>query len=161
VVIILMGVAGTGKTVVGQALAAQLGWRFEDADTHHSSSNVAKMRRGMPLSDADRAPWLAELHGLVARALDRREPLVLACSALKEAYRQQLRGGRPRVRFVHLTADEATLRRRLESRPDHFFGPSLLTSQLAALEPPHDALTLDATQPVDRLVVAIRREFGL
>lgn len=156
-----MGVAGSGKTVVGKALAAALGWRFEDADSHHPPANITKMRRGIPLSDADRAPWLAALHGLVARALDRREPLVLACSALKEAYREKLRGGRARVRLVHLTADEATLRQRLESRPDHFFGPSLLSSQLAALEPPRDALTLDTTAPVEQIVDTIRSEFGV
>jgi gluconokinase len=161
VVIILMGVAGSGKTAIGQALAAALGWRFEDADTHHPASNVAKMRRGMPLSDADRAPWLASLRALVVRALDRREPLVLACSALKEAYRRTLAGGLRHVRFVHLTADEATLRRRLESRPAHFFGPSLLGSQLAALEVPRDALTIDTTAPPEQALSTIRYEFGL
>jgi gluconokinase len=161
VVIILMGVAGSGKTAVGRALAAVLGWRFEDADAYHQSSSIAKMRRGIPLSDADRAPWLAALHALVARSADRREPLVLACSALKEEYRQKLAGGLARVRFVHLTADEATLRRRLESRADHFFGPSLLTSQLAALEPPRDALTVDTTAPIEQVVAAIRYEFGV
>src|SRR5262245_20922763 len=156
-----MGVAGSGQTAIGRALADALGWRFEDADAYHPSSSIAKMRRGMPLSDADRAPWLAALHALVARALDRREPLVLACSALKEEYRQKLAGGLHRVRLVHLTADEATLRRRLESRPNHFFGPSLLASQLAALEPPRDALTVDTTAPIEQVVAAIRQEFGI
>jgi carbohydrate kinase (thermoresistant glucokinase family) len=161
VVIILMGVAGSGKTAVGRALADALGWRFEDADAYHSAPSIAKMRRGMPLSDADRAPWLAALHGLVERATDRREPLVLACSALKEEYRQTLAGRLHGVRFVHLTADEATLRRRLESRANHFFGPSLLASQLAALEPPRDALTLDTTPPIEQIVAKIRYELGL
>src|SRR5262245_42063575 len=99
-----MGVAGSGKTVIGRALAAELGWRFVDADDYHSAANLAKMHRGMPLSDADRAPWLATLHQLVARALDRREPLVLACSALRASYRDTLGGGLRAVRFVHLAA---------------------------------------------------------
>jgi len=156
-----MGVAGSGKTLVGRALAAALGWPFEDADAHHSPASRAKMHRGVPLTDADRGPWLAALHEVVARALDRREHLILACSALKERYRVTLRGDRRSVRFVHLVADEPTLRRRLESRPEHFVGPSLLTSQLAALEPPSDALTIDGTWPPDQIVAAIRREFGL
>jgi gluconokinase len=161
VVIILMGVAASGKTFIGRALAAELGWRFEDADSFHAPASVAKMRRGIPLSDADRAPWLAALRDLVARAIDRREPLVLACSALKEEYRQKLAGGLRGVRFVHLTADPDTLRRRLESRPNHFFGPTLLASQLATLEPPCDAVTIDSTQPVERIVGEIRRELGV
>ncbi len=156
-----MGVAGSGKTAVGRALADALGWRFEDADAYHSAPSIAKMRRGVPLSDADRAPWLAALRTLVERAIDRREPLALACSALKEEYRQRLAGGLRGVRLVHLTADEATLCRRLESRPSHFFGPSLLASQLAALEPPRDALTLDTTASIDQVVAAIRYAFGL
>ena len=156
-----MGVAGSGKTAVGYALADALGWRFEDADAYHAAPSIAKMRRGMPLSDADRAPWLAALRALVERALDRREPLALACSALKEEYRQRLGGGLRGVRIVHLTADEATLRRRLESRANHFFGPSLLASQLATLEPPRDALTIDTTASIDQVVAAIRYAFGL
>lgn len=156
-----MGVAGSGKTFVGRTLAAALGCRFEDADAYHAPANVAKMSRGLPLTDAERAPWLAALHDVIARAVDRREPLVLACSALKERYRETLRGDLRTVRFVHLVADEATLHRRLASRPSHPVGPSLLASQLADLEPPADALTIDTTQPIDHILNTIRREFGL
>ena len=156
-----MGVAGSGKTAVGRALADALGWRFEDADAYHSAPSIAKMRRGMPLSDADRAPWLAALHALAERALDRREPLVLACSALKEEHRRRLAGGLRGVRIVHLTADEATLRGRLESRANHFFGSSLLASQLATLEAPRDAFTVDTTASIEQVVAAIRYAFGL
>jgi gluconokinase len=161
VVVILMGAAGSGKTVVGRALAAELGWGVADADDFHSPANVERMRRGVGLTDAERGPWLAALHAAIARAADRREHLAVACSALKERYRQTLRGDVRGVRFVHLEADEATLRRRLQDRPHHFAGPTLLASQLRDLEPPCDALTVDATWPVDRIVAAIRREFGL
>jgi gluconokinase len=156
-----MGVAGSGKTLIGRALAAELGWRFADADDFHSDANVARMRAGVALDDEDRWPWLNALHTTIARTLDRREHLVLACSALKERYRQVLRGGVHPVRFVHLAADEETLRRRLASRPDHFAGVTLLSSQLAALEPPPDALTIDATCPPERILGLIRQEFGL
>jgi gluconokinase len=161
VVVIVMGVAGSGKTLIGRALAAELGWPFVDADDLHPETNVAKMAAGMPLSDADRAPWLEALHAVIARALDRRQHLVLACSALKERSRQVLRGGRHPIRFVHLIADEETLRKRLSTRADHFAGVALLTSQLAALEPPTDALAVDATSPPERILWAIRREFGV
>jgi gluconokinase len=161
VVVILMGVAGSGKTLIGRALAAELGWRFVDADDFHAPSSVNKMTAGVPLDDADRAPWLAALHTVIARAIDRRESLVVACSALKARYREALRGDLRPVRFVHLAADEDTLRKRLETRRDHFAGASLLRSQLAALEPPDDAVTLDATKPPERLLAAIRTELGI
>ena len=156
-----MGVAGSGKSVIGRALGAELGWRFEEGDDYHSADNIAKLSRGTPLTDADRAPWLAALHAVIARALDRREPLVVACSALKARYRDVLRGGRRSVRLVHLVADEATLRRRLEGRSGHFVSPTILASQLADLEPPADALVIDATRPPKEIVAAIRREFGV
>lgn len=156
-----MGVAGSGKTVMGRALAAELGWRFADADDYHSPANLAKMHRGVPLSDADRAPWLAALHQVIARALERREHLVLACSALRESYRESLRDGLRSIRLVHLTAGEAELRRRLQTRPEHVVGPSLLASQLATLEPPRGALTIDATWPPERILGTIRKEFGI
>ena len=156
-----MGVAGSGKTLIGRALAAELGWRFVEGDDYHPDANVSKMREGNPLDDADRAPWLAALHGVIARAIDRREHLVVACSALKVRYRETLRGGRHPIRFVHLAADAATLRKRLASRHDHFAGTALLESQLAALEAPTDVFTTDATCPPDRILAAIRLEFGI
>jgi gluconokinase len=160
-VVIVLGAAGAGKTTVGRALAQQFHWRFVDADDLHSPSAIAKMRAGVPLTDADRAPWLASLHTVVATALDRREPLVLACSALKQRYRDILRGGLPNVRFVYLEADEATLAERLAHRRGHFAGPALLATQLADLEAPADALAIDATLPPDAIVDRIAYEFGL
>jgi gluconokinase len=121
------------------------------------------MHAGVALTDADRAGWLAALHAVIATAIDRRESLVLACSALKRRYRDMLRDNLRGVRFVYLKADSATLRARLASRRAHFVAPELVDSQLAALEEPDDPLTLalDATCPPERLITTIRREFGV
>jgi gluconokinase len=161
VIIVIMGPAGAGKTTVGRALAGAQGWPFVDGDDVHTPAAVAKMRAGIPLTDVERAPWLTSLHDILAATLDRRGHVVLACSALKERYREALRGGLRSVRFVYLKADEQMLARRLADRGGHFAGPALLTSQLADLEEPADALTVDATEPPDRIVAIIRREFGL
>ena len=153
VVYLLMGVAGSGKTTVGRALAARLGLPFHDADAFHPAANLAKMARGEALDDADRAPWLARLAALLAE-WQAQGGAVLACSALKAAYRQQLlRDLAPETwRLVHLHADRRTLEQRLRSRQGHFFPPGLLDSQLQALEEPADGLRVDATQPLDTIV---------
>jgi gluconokinase len=161
VIVILMGVAGSGKTTVGRALAAEIGWPFIDGDDLHAPAAVVKMHAGVPLTDADRAPWLGLLHDRMTLALERREHRILACSALKARYRETLRGTLRGVRFVFLVADAETLTRRLETRVDHFAGPSLLSSQLADLEPPADAVTIDATGPIEEIVGTIRRELGI
>jgi len=161
VIVILLGVAGSGKTTIGRALADRYGWRLVDADDHHAPAAIAKMRAGGALTDADRAPWLASLHAIAAAAADRRDHLVIACSALKQRYRDVLRGTLRNVRFVYLKADTAAIHQRLEARSGHFFGPALLTSQLGALEEPTDALTIDATGSPDAIVKAIAYEFGL
>jgi gluconokinase len=163
VVIVLTGAAGSGKTTIGRALSAGLGWRFIDGDDYHAPAAIAKMRAGRPLTDAERAPWLAALHREIAAAIDRRAPLVVACSALRERYRRTLRGDLRPVRFVFLEADEATLQQRLEQRTAHFAGPSLVASQLATLEPPEsgDVLAIDATCPPPQIVERIRYAFGL
>ncbi|MBW8867188.1 MAG: gluconokinase [Acidobacteria bacterium] len=160
-VVIVMGAAGAGKTTVGQALARALCWRFVEGDEYHSVEAVAKMRGGQPLTDADRRPWLAALHAVIEAAVARREPLVVTCSALHERYREVLRGTLRGVRFVYLKADAATLRERLTRRTGHFAGPALVASQLAALEEPRDAVTIDATRPVDEIVDTVRYEFGV
>lgn len=160
-VVVLIGAAGAGKTTTGRALADALGWQFVDGDDHHAPAAIAKMRAGVPLSDADRAPWLATLHGIIASAIDRRESMVVACSALRQRYRDALRGNLRTVRFVHLEAAAATLRQRLADRPSHFAGPELLDSQLAALEPASDAMTIDAAVPTRQIVARIRYEFGV
>lgn len=155
-VIIVMGVSGAGKTRVGKALAAELGWRFVDADDVHPAENVAKMAAGVPLTDEDRAPWLERLRGLIAQALERGEDLVLACSALRRSYRQQLAVEPERMRWVYLTAPADIIARRLSERTGHFMPPGLLESQLATLEPPDEALVVDVT-PVPTVVVALIR----
>ncbi len=160
--ILLVGVSGSGKTTVGERLAADLGWPFHEGDSYHSATSVAKMRRGVPLTDEDRGPWLDRIHDLMQRHADRREDAVIACSALKQAYRDRLRGDLRGVRVVHLAGPRGLLAERLASRPDHFFNPALLDSQLATLEPPADAaLTVDIRQPIDAIVGAIRRELGV
>jgi gluconokinase len=161
VVVIVMGVAGSGKTTIGRALAAECGWRFVEGDELHSAAAVEQMRAAIPLTDADRESWIAVLHRIIEAAMNRREPLILSCSALKERYRQALRGDLRGVRFVHLAADPETLGRRLASRAGHFAGPALLPSQLATLEPPMDAIAIDATLPPDQIVCTIRRELGV
>jgi gluconokinase len=164
VVVVVMGVAGSGKTTIGTALARALGWRFVDADDHHAPASVAKMARGEPLDDDDRRPWLDELHGIIAEALARGAPLVMACSALKAGYRAHLAGADAggRVRFVHLAGSPELFRERLAKRAGHFMKPGMLDSQFAALEPPAgDALEVDAGRPVAAIVAQIRTAFAL
>lgn len=157
---VLMGVSGVGKTTLGLRLAAELGWPFLDADDFHPAANVAKMSRGLPLTDADRAPWLDALAAGIRERLARGESAVLACSALKHGYRERLRVD-PSVRFVYLHADPALIRRRLQERRGHFFAPELLESQLAALEEPREALRVDAADAPDVVVRRIVAGLGL
>jgi gluconokinase len=163
-VIVVMGIAGAGKTTVGRALADSLGWSFHDADDFHPAANVEKMRAGIPLDDADRAPWLATLRDLVERLVRRGAPGVLACSALRQSYRQALRpDGVPHgaLAFVHLDVAPRVAERRLGRRRGHYMQASLVASQVATLEPPRDALCLDGELPVPELVARIRRALGL
>ncbi|MDT7548704.1 MAG: gluconokinase [Actinomycetota bacterium] len=135
VTLVVMGVSGSGKTTVAQRVAQRLGWVFAEGDDFHSPANVAKMRAGHPLTDEDRWPWLRTLADWIGAREAAAEDAVLTCSALKRAYRDVLADGHPSVRFVHVTASDDTIRRRLEHRRGHYMPASLLTSQLAALEP--------------------------
>ncbi len=151
--VIVMGVSGSGKTTVGRRLAKRLGWPFHDADDFHPEENVEKMRAGVPLGDAARAPWLERLHDLIAHHLDAGQPLVLACSALKERYRDALRGTYgERVLFVHLAAPFEVIQGRLAGREGHYMPSALLKSQFETLEVPEDALRLNAEEPVEALL---------
>lgn len=152
---IVMGVSGSGKTSVGKALAKQLGWDFYDADDFHPPENVAKMECGTPLNDSDRAPWLATLHNLISSSLKRDRPGVLACSALKEYYRQQLMDGNERVQIVYLKGSYELIWSRMGKRTDHYMKPHMLKSQFDTLEEPTDALTLDISMSVDDIVKTI------
>jgi len=157
-VLVVMGVAGAGKSTVGRALAERLGWRYLEADDLHPAANVAKMRSGTPLTDADRAPWLAAVAEVIEAWLAQGASGVTACSALKRAYRERLAGGRGEVRFVYLEGAEATLRARLEARRGHYFPPALLASQLADLEPPapdENAIVVSLEAPLADELAAI------
>lgn len=157
----MMGVSGVGKTTVGRELAGALGWSFLDGDDVHPPANVERMERGEPLTDRDRDRWLELLAERIREHLTRDEPLVLACSALKASHRDRLAVDRRAVRFVHLEAPPPLLRERLENRRGHFFRPELLASQLEALEPPRDALRVDAAADVESLVRRIRAALEL
>ena len=156
--IVVMGVTGAGKTTVGKILAQRLGLAFYDADDFHPAENRAKMARNEPLADSDRWPWLDRLRAIIETALAGGGALVLACSALKASYRARLAGGDTvgRVRFVYLAGTPELLRARLAQRPGHFMKPGMLDSQLATLEVPSDAVTVDVALPVAAQVERIR-----
>lgn len=135
-VIVLMGVAGSGKSTVGDRLSRALGWPFRDADSFHPPGNVAKMSRGVPLTDEDRAPWLAAIAAWIDAQRAHAEPGIVSCSALKRAYRQCIIGARDGVGLVYLQGHKALIGERLRARKGHFMPASLLDSQFAALEPP-------------------------
>jgi carbohydrate kinase (thermoresistant glucokinase family) len=136
VIVIVAGVSGSGKTTVGILLADRLGWRFADADDFHPAANVAKMRAGIPLTDADRGPWLRAIAAWMDERIARGEDAVVGCSALKRSYRDLLLNGRPEARMIFLAPDREVLARRLAARHGHFFPEQLLGTQLDALEPP-------------------------
>jgi carbohydrate kinase (thermoresistant glucokinase family) len=135
-VIVLMGVSGCGKSTTGNALSHALGWPFRDADSFHPPANISKMSRGAPLTDADRAPWLAAIAGWIDERLETRTPGIVSCSALKRIYRQQIVGEREHVRLVYLEGTIELIAGRLAARKDHFMPSSLLESQFATLEEP-------------------------
>ncbi|RKH30578.1 gluconokinase [Corallococcus sp. CA041A] len=163
-VVIVMGVSGTGKSTVGRALADRLGWTFVDADDLHSVENRRKMAAGTPLTDVDRQPWLELLRARMEKALDADEDLVLAFSGLKAFYRARLTVDSARERWVYLHASASLIRERLQKRLGHFMPASLLDSQLETLEVPDDAFTVDVTPPpegiVDRIVAGLALKPG-
>lgn len=154
---IVMGVSGCGKSSVGKSLAQTLGWDFYDADDFHPPANVAKMASGIPLDDSDRAPWLAALHDLISSSLEADKPGVLACSALKERYRQQLMDGNEDVQIVYLQGSYELIWSRMEKRTDHYMKPHMLKSQFETLEEPMKALTMDVSMSVDAIVQEIMK----
>jgi gluconokinase len=158
-VILVMGVTGAGKTTVGKLLARRLGWIFLDADDFHSSENREKMHRGIPLSEADRGPWLDAIHDELLRRNGERQNVVLACSALKQAYRDTLGAGLE-MKIVYLRGSSEQLLRNLASRQNHFAGEDLVPSQLATLEEPSGALVEDISLPPEEIVERICSRLG-
>jgi gluconokinase len=157
---IVMGVTGSGKTTVGRLLAEQLGWTFADADDFHPRANVEKMERGVPLNDEDRAPWLDRLRVQIMNWIANGQSAVLACSALKRNYRQELSVG-PEVRFVYLKGSPELIAKRLRLRRGHFADEKILAGQFADLEEPETAVTVDIAQTPEKIVAEIREKLGL
>ncbi len=160
-IIILMGVTGCGKTTIGQLLAQELNWPFYDGDDFHPAANVEKMRAGIPLTDDDRAPWLATLQNLIRENLNANQSGILACSALKQKYRDRLQVDPLNVRFVFLQGDFTTIAQRLAARTNHYMDPNLLASQFEALEEPRDALAVDIAQTPRAIVARIKSALQL
>jgi gluconokinase len=159
-VVILMGVTGSGKTTVGKLLSKDLGWRYFDADDFHPPANVEKMRMGVPLDDADRTPWLETLRKLIRNCLDQSENAVLACSALKESYRGFLLIDES-VRLIYLKGDYGLIQERLSKRRGHYMNPKLLDSQFDTLEEPEGDVQIDVSSSPDEIVKIIRSHLGL
>jgi gluconokinase len=152
-----MGVSGAGKTTIGDTLSRELGWPFLDGDTLHPPENVQKMSKGIPLSDADRAPWLAAVRDKIQAFINRGQSAIVACSALKRKYRETLRADNGEVVFVYLKGSPQLLASRLRARKRHFMRPELLDSQLETLEPPHDAIIVEVDRSPREIVRQIRR----
>jgi carbohydrate kinase (thermoresistant glucokinase family) len=159
-VLVVMGVAGVGKTTLAEALADRLGWAFQEGDALHPAANIAKMTAGQPLTDADRLPWLDAIGAWIDGRLARRQSGVVTCSALKRAYRERLSSGRPGVTFVFIRLDQARVAERIARRKGHFMPPSLLASQFADLEPPgpdEPVIVVDGAAPIATQVEAVER----
>ena len=159
--LVLMGVTGSGKTTVGVVLARRFGWTFLDADDFHPEANVAKMRAGIALGDADRWPWLDALNARLRQCDTAGTDAVLACSALKRVYRERIAAGLPDTHWVHLSGTYGQIESRLQQRQGHYMAPSLLKSQFDTLESPGDALVLDIAATPEALADAIAARFGL
>jgi len=159
--LVLMGVTGSGKTTVGEALARRFGWTFLDADDFHPPANIAKMRAGIALGDADRWPWLDALNARLRECADSGANAILACSALKGSYRERIATGLADIHWVHLAGSFEQIDARLQQRHGHYMAPSLLRSQFDTLEPPDGALVLDVAATPEALADAIAARFGL
>ncbi len=159
--LVLMGVSGCGKTFVGERLSQILGWPFFDGDDFHPKENVNRMAAGIPLNDDDRSPWLANLHDLIAEHLAKGKSLLLACSALKQTYRNQLAEGNPGTVFVHLKGDFDLIFNRMQARTGHYMKAEMLRSQFETLEEPDDSLTVDIGQNIDVIVKEIIAQLRL
>ncbi|HAZ46796.1 MAG TPA: gluconate kinase [Cyanobacteria bacterium UBA11369] len=156
-IVIVMGVSGSGKSTIGKMLASELNWEFFDADDFHPSANIEKMRQGIPLTDADRMPWLLTLQDAIASILQQDRNAVLACSALKSSYREIMLHNcdRSQIRLVYLKGSFQLIQERLKQRQNHYMSPDLLQSQFDILEEPEDAIYVDISQPMDAIAQQI------
>lgn len=157
-VIIVMGVAGSGKTTVGRLLAAEMGWSFKEGDDVHPPANIQKLKQGRPLSDVDRVPWLRSLRAIIDDLLRRGGDGVMACSALKQEYRQFLKQGRDDVRFVYLKGSYDLIYSRLVKRRGHFMDQGLLRNQFEVLEEPLEDIVVDVSPKPEAIVETIKSE---
>ncbi|MBD0262555.1 MAG: gluconokinase [Tolypothrix sp. Co-bin9] len=160
-IILVMGVSGSGKTTIGQLLAESLQWEFRDADSFHSSENIEKMRHGIPLNDLDRMPWLLAMQQAIQYWLQENKNVVLACSALKDSYRQYLLIGNEGVKLVYLKGSFELIRKRLQERHNHFMSEKLLKSQFHTLEEPSNAILVDVSESQEEIVQNIITALGI
>ncbi|KAB8335057.1 gluconokinase [Scytonema tolypothrichoides VB-61278] len=160
-IILVMGVSGSGKSSIGKLLADSLHWQFSDADAFHSPENIEKMRHGIPLNDLDRMPWLLALQQAIQQWLQENKNMVLACSALKASYRQVLVLDEERVIVVYLKGPFELIQKRLQQRHGHFMGEKLLKSQFDTLEEPSGAVTVDVSEPPEVVVQEIRASLSI
>jgi gluconokinase len=159
-IIIIMGVSGSGKTTIGKLFATRMGWLFEDADSYHPPQNIEKLSAGIPLTDADREPWLRHLADSIRDWDAAGKNVVLACSALKNSYRSTLRVN-DAVHFAYLKVSQEVIEERLKKRRDHFMNPELLDSQFQTLEEPRDAVVIDASKDPDHCVAQLMQKLAL
>ena len=159
-VILVMGVSGSGKTTIGEMLSAQLNWPFVDGDSLHSAANVAKMAAGIPLTNDDRAPWLQSIHDVMEGWRMQHKNGIVASSALKEKYRQILLTS-PEIKLVYLRGSYEVIYSRMQHRPGHYMKPEMLQSQFAALEEPNDAVVVDISESAEQMVANIRQKLAI
>jgi gluconokinase len=167
-VILVMGIEGTGKTTIGKLLAECLHWEFADADDFHSAANKEKMKHGIALTDADRAPWLTAIRDQIWRWIAAKKNGVITCSALKQSYRDELLspppgidGSADEIKTVYLHGTYALIAERLHQRQGHFAGEALLASQFATLQEPHDAISIDVAETPEQIVEEVLRRLSL
>ena len=156
-VILLMGTTGAGKTTVGTMLARELGWAFLDADDYHPAANIEKMTKGIPLTDEDRAPWLAAIHAELLRRTAQGENVVLGCSALKQKYRDALSEGM-HIQLVYLKGSYEEMLRHIQGRHGHFAGAAILAGQFADLEEPKNAIVVEVSKAPEEIVAELRQK---